>query len=120
LANFNSNIKAPKPKKKFGEKMTPEELEICAKKKIWLNFLKKILKESKLFDDEKPKTKMLCFEVDYHALCDLVANKIYSSVFLSKKVFEQEEESEDFQFNFMIDGKINLFIIFKKTFITYK
>jgi hypothetical protein len=105
LENFNSNIKAAKPKKKQGEKMTTEEKSSCAKKRTWLDFVKRILSATKLFDDEKPKTKMLCIEVDYLKLCDLVANKIYSSVFLSKKVFEQAEESEDFEFNFTITGK---------------
>ena len=85
MENFNSNIKATKPNKKQGEKMTPEELKICAKKRTWLDFVKRILSATKLFDDEKLKTKMLCIEVDYLKLCDLVANKIYSSVFCQKK-----------------------------------
>ena len=85
--------------------MTVEEKNKTMKKKSWLEFVKKIVKESKLFDDEKPKTKMLCDEFDYRAVCDLVASKIDSSVFLSKKVFKQAEETEDFHFNFMINGK---------------
>lgn len=105
LENFSSNIKEKKKKFKKDEKMTLEDKNKSAKKKSWLEFVKAVVNHSKLFHDKKPKTEMLCNGVNYRTACDLVANEIYSTVFLSKRIFEQAEETENFEFNFMINGK---------------
>lgn len=78
--------------------MNDQEKSKNCLKKSWNDFVKGVSDVSKLFHKSEPKTNFLCSDVDYTGVSSMVADRIFSTLFLSKNRFLQEEENEEFKF----------------------
>jgi len=78
--------------------MSDEEKSKMIMKKSWNEFVKGVADNSKLFHSIEPKTILLCSDLTYCQVSSMVADRIFSSLFLNKDNFVQAEEIGEYKF----------------------